>query len=121
MGLSHLLFFPGLLLCICERGFNLLGGLVVGHGFRHSDTHVCKTVSIAGQQYLRYVGTAQFRFSGHVITFHAIACATLTAMMQLSVKGAVILASLIQLAAFGLSVFSGCGIVPASGSATTIA
>jgi hypothetical protein len=56
-----------------------------------------------------------------VITFHAIACATLTAMMQLSIKGAVILASLIQLAAFGLSVFSGCGIVPASGSATTIA
>jgi hypothetical protein len=42
-------------------------------------------------------------------------------MMQLSIKGAVILASLIQLAAFGLSVFSGGGIVPASGSSTTIA
>jgi hypothetical protein len=56
-----------------------------------------------------------------VITFHAIAGATLTAMMQLSVKGAVILASLIQLAAFGLSVFSGRGIVPASRSATTMA
>jgi hypothetical protein len=42
-------------------------------------------------------------------------------MMQSPVKGAVILASLIQLAAFGLSVFSGCGIVPTSDFATTMA
>jgi hypothetical protein len=36
-----------------------------------------------------------------VITFHAIACATLTAMMQHPVKSAVVLTSLMQLSAFG--------------------